>query len=48
MKRIALLSLLVPALLSAQVPDYVPTNGLVSYYPLDEVGQGHFPFSFNR
>ena len=46
MKRLALLLLFVPALLAAQVPNYVPTEGLVAYYPLDSTaldasGNGH-------
>ena len=45
MKRLLALLLFVPSLLMAQVPDHVPTEGLVAWYPfyqsLEEVVGGH-------
>ena len=38
MRKLLVLLLLVPCALLAQVPDYVPTDGLVAYWPLDGSG----------
>ena len=38
MRKLLVLLLLAPCALLAQVPDYVPTDGLVAYYPLDGDG----------
>ena len=46
MRKLLVLLLLAPCALLAQVPDYVPTDGLVAWYPmngnaLDESGNGY-------
>ena len=35
MRNLLALLLLAPCALLAQVPDYVPTDGLIAYWPLD-------------
>ena len=46
MRKLLALLLMAPCALLAQVPDYVPTDGLVAYWPLDgngldQSGSGH-------
>ena len=52
MRKLLVLLLLAPCALVAQVPDYVPTDGLIAWYPLendllDASGNGHHGTSDN-